>query len=98
DQGIVCCALLRAAGIPTVWVKSMDVPWIWDFKKGRPFEVWSGHAFLEIYLDRKWVLLDPGAKLIYTEYSPNMRILPGNRFAYHKGSDPKQMVTSLQWE
>ncbi len=98
DQGIVCGALLRAAGIPTVWVKTMDVPWIWDFKKGRAFESWSGHVFLEVYLDQQWVLLDPGAKLIYSEYSPEMRILPGNRFAYHKGSDPKQMVMSLQWE
>src|SRR5262245_5989247 len=98
DQGIICGALLRAAGIPTVWVKTMDVSWIWDFKQGRPFESWSGHVFIEVYLDRQWVLLDPGAKLIYREYSPAMRILPGNRFAYEKGSDPKQMVMSLQWE
>ena len=35
DYGIVCGVLLKAAGIPTVWVKTMDVAWIWDFKKGR---------------------------------------------------------------
>ena len=98
DQGLVCGALLRAAGIPTVWVKTMDVPWIWDLKKGREFTSWSGHVFLEIYLDHEWVLLDPGAKLIYRDYSPKMRILPGNRFAYDKGSDPKQMIMSLQRE
>ena len=97
DQGIVCGALLKAAGIPTIWVKTMDVPWIWDFKKGRTFKSWSGHVFLEIYLDHQWVLLDPGAKLFYDDYSPEMRILPGNRFAYHKGDDPKNMVMSLQW-
>lgn len=98
DQAIFCGVLLRSAGIPTVWVKTMDVEWIWDFKKKRPFGAWSGHVFLEIYLDGKWVLLDPGASTIYTDYSPHSRILPGNRFAYHKGSDPRQMVMSLQWE
>ena len=51
-------------------VKTMDVPWIWDFKKGRTYKSWSGHVFLEIYLDDQWVLLDPGAKLFYDDYSP----------------------------
>jgi hypothetical protein len=98
DQAICCGALLQSAGIPTVWVKTMDVEWIWDFKKKRPFNAWAGHVFLEIFLDGKWVLLDPGASTIYTDYSPKSRILPGNRFAYHKGTDPKRMVMSLQWE
>ncbi len=98
DQGIVCGVLLKSAGIPTVWVKTMDVPWIWNLKKDRPFTSWSGHVFLEVYVDDHWVLLDPGAKLIYIDYSPKSRILPGNRFAYHKGNDPKEMIMSLQWE
>ncbi len=98
DQAITCGALLRAAGIPTVWVKTMDVAWIWDFKQGRPFESWSGHVFLEVYVDGKWALLDAGAKMLYTNYSPQSRILPGNRFAYHKGNDPQRMIMSLQWE
>ncbi len=98
DQGIVCGVLLKAAGIPVVWVKTMDVSWIWDFKKGRPFKSWSGHVFLEVYVDKKWMLLNPGGKMLYKDYSPNARILPGNRFAYHKGNDPKKMIMSLQWE
>ena len=44
------------------------------------------------------MLLDPGASKIYVDYAPNSRFLPGNRFAYHKDTDPKQMVMSLQWE
>lgn len=98
DYAIACGVLLKSAGIPTVWVKTMDVPWIWDLKKGRPFQTWSGHVYLEIYIDKKWVLLDPGAKKIYVDYSPKARILPGNRFAYHKGNDPEKMIMSLQWE
>ncbi|QDT44611.1 Transglutaminase-like superfamily protein [Gimesia alba] len=98
DYAIVCGVLLKRAGIPTVWVKTMDVLWIWDLKQGRPFQTWSGHVFLEVYLDKQWVLLDPGARKLYPGYSPQSRILPGNRFAYHKGNDPKAMIMSLQWE
>jgi len=98
DQAIVCGVLLKSVGIPAVWVKTMDVPWIWDFKRKRQFKSWSGHVFLEIYIDEQWVLLDPGAAKIYLDYSTKSRILPGNRFAYHKGNDPKAMIMSLQWE
>jgi hypothetical protein len=98
DQGIVCGVLLKGAGIPAVWVKTMDVGWIWDFKKGRPFQSWSGHVFLEVFVNRKWSLLDPGGKTLYQDYSPKMRILPGRRFAYDKGNDPKAMIVSSQWE
>jgi hypothetical protein len=98
DYGIACGVLLKGAGIPVVWVKTMDVAWIWDFKRGRPFTSWSGHVFLEVYVNGKWALLDPGGKTLYQNYSPQMRILPGRRFAYHKGNDPKAMIMSSQWE
>lgn len=98
DQAIVCGVLLKAVGIPAVWVKTMDVAWIWDFKNGRPFQSWSGHVFLEVYIDRKWQLLDAGAGVLYGDYHPEARILPGNRFAYDKGNDPRTMILSLQWE
>ena len=98
DQGIVCGVLLKGAGIPAVWVKTMDVAWIWDFKKGRPFTSWSGHVFLEVFVNEKWSLLDPGGKTLYQDYTPKMRVLPGKRFAYDKGNDPKAMIMSSQWE
>jgi hypothetical protein len=98
DYSIVCGALLRSAGIPTIWVKTMDVDWIWALKKKKNWDAWKGHVFLEIYVEGRWVLFDPGAKTIYSDYSTSSRILPGNRFAYHKGDDPKQMVMSLDWE
>ena len=98
DEAIVCGVLLKGAGIPAVWVKTMDVSWIWDFKKDRPFKSWSGHVFLEVFVNGQWALLDPGARTLYREYTPQMRFLPGQRFAYDKGNDPKSMVMSLQWE
>jgi len=98
DYANACGALLQSAGIATVWVKTMDVDWIWEFKKSGPPETWSGHVFLEVWIDGEWMLLDPGATKLYNNYSTGSRILPGNRFAYHKGCDPKEMIMSLQWE
>ena len=98
DQATTCGALLQGAGIPTVWVKTMDIDWIWAFKRNGPPQTWSGHVYLEVYLDGKWVLLNPGEFRIYDNYSTDARILPGNRFAYHKGVDPFEMVMSLQWD
>lgn len=98
DYAITAGVLLKAADIPTIWVKSMDVEWIWDFKTGRKFSSWSGHVFLEIYIEDTWVLFDPTTQKIYKNYKPSMHILPGNRLAYHKGNDPKNMIMSLQWD
>ena len=56
DYGIVCGVLLKGANIPVVWVKTMDVAWIWDFKKGRSPKSWSGHVFLEVFVNGKWSL------------------------------------------
>lgn len=98
DQAIVCGVLLKAAEIPCIWVKTMDVPWIWDLKNERDFKAWSGHVFLEVFMDGQWMLLDPGSQTLFANYHPKARLFPGNRFAYDKGNDPKEMVMSLQWE
>jgi len=76
----------------------MDITWIRDFKRNQPFTTWSGHVFLEVYVDNCWMLLDPGGKRIYKNYSPKALILPGGRYAYDKGDTPKMMVMSLQWD
>ena len=98
DEAIFCGVLFKKAGIPTIWVKTMDLSWIRDFKSGRPTRTWSGHVFLEVHVNGRWMLLDPGARTIYQKYSPEARILPGDRFAYDKGDDPKAMIMSLQWK
>lgn len=98
DEAIVAAALLRANGIPTILVKTMDADWIQQYKNGKKFSTWSGHVFLEIYMDGQWALLNPGAEMIYEDYNPNNTLLPDWRIAYHKGLDPKAMIMSLQWE
>jgi hypothetical protein len=98
DHAVLFGSLTRAAGIPTVFVKTMDCDWIRAFVKGAEPETWSGHCFLEVHLDGRWALLDASAMRLYRDYDPSMRILPGPRYAYDKGHDPYAMVKSMRWE
>lgn len=99
DHAAVFGTLARAAGIPTIWVKTMDVTWIEAFRAGRSdVSSGSGHVFLEVWLDGRWALLDAQAMLLYRDYDVSARILPGNRFAYDKGDDPFALVLSCRWD
>ena len=98
DHALVFGALSRACGIPTVWVKTMDADWIREFRSTGTCTSWRGHVFLEVHLGGRWRLLDASGLRLYDDYDPAMRILPGNRYAYDKGGDPKEMVLSTDWE
>jgi len=92
-------AMARACGIPTVWVKTMDADWIRMFRRNRDeTRTWSGHVFLEVHLDGKWVLLDASQGVLYEDYDVRQRILPGDRYAYDKGGDPYDLILSTRWE
>ena len=98
DHAVVFTALVRACGIPTVFVKTMDADWIRDFCTGKPSSSWHGHIFLEVFVSGSWRLLDASALKIYEEYASAMRILSSDRFAYDKGCAPYLLVLSLDWE
>ena len=55
-------------------------------------------AFLEVFLGGKWQLLNASNLQLYDDYLPSTRILPGNRYAYDKGADPRELVLSPDWE
>jgi len=99
DHAAVFGTLARAAGIPTIWVKTMDVDWIREFKAApNAIRSWRGHVFLEVHLDGAWRLLDASAMRLYPSYDVEARLLPGNRLAYDKGGDPFELVLSCRWE
>lgn len=98
DYAVVYATLARAVGIPTVLVKTMDADWIRRFRAGPEPAVWSGHVFLEVWDGARWRLLDPEAQVLYDDYDPDARILPGERYAYDKGLDPFALVLSVRWE
>ncbi len=95
DRAVAIGTLLRALGVPTIWVKSMDVAWIADLNAGlaHPFR---GHVFLEVFVRGAWRLLDPVTERLYDAYDPSTHSMPGQRFAYDKGDDPFAMILSLR--
>ena len=98
DHALVFGALARACGIPTVWVKTMDADWIREFRQNGTCTTWRGHVFLEVFVRDKWRLLDASGKRLYDDYDPAARVLPGTRYAYDKGGDPKALILSTDWE
>jgi hypothetical protein len=98
DHALVFGALARSCGIPTVWVKTMDADWIREFRSKGACTSWRGHVFLEVHLGNRWRLLDASGMRLYDDHDPAMRILPGDRYAYDKGGDPKEVVLSTDWE
>lgn len=50
DHSVITGALTRACGIPTVWVKTLDLDWIREFRAGLR-STWRGHVFLTLFLD-----------------------------------------------
>ena len=102
EHALVYGSLTRACRIPTVWVKSLDVQWIREFRRSGDFDGGSGHVFLEVFIQGEWRLLDATEDLLYDEYNPSSRLLPGSaddsRYAYDKGGDPRELILSLDWE
>jgi hypothetical protein len=87
--------LARAAGIPTVWVETVDLAWIEGLRAGRTgVEQHRGHVFLEVHLDGRWWLLDPDTLMLHDGWSETERRYPGERYAFEKGDDPYDMVLS----
>ena len=98
DYAIVYASLARAAGVPCVFVKTMDADWIHEFVTTGTCQSWRGHVFLEVFIDGKWKLLEPTGVRLFDDYDTSARILPGNRWAYDKGGDPREIVLSVDWE
>src|SRR5262249_17073329 len=98
DTAVIFGALARALGVPTVWVKALDVSAIRiivhepDYS---PPSLWSGHVFVESFVDGRWRLVDPVELVIYDDYDHYAHLLPGDRWAYDKGDDPIALPLSL---
>jgi hypothetical protein len=99
DHAEIFGAIARACGVPTVWVKTLDLDWIAWFRAhpDQP-KSWNGHVFVEVNLDGKWRLYDASQKVLYDDYDVRQRILPGHRLAYDKGDDPYALLLSTRWD
>lgn len=76
DWGLVYVSLARELGYPTVVVDTLGLVWAKQFQSGErgPY---TGHVFVEVYVDGKWVLVDSTNNwYVETGYDPSNPILP----------------------
>lgn len=96
EYALLFANLLRAAGIPAVYVKSSRHEWIRKYVATGETDGFSGHVFLEVHVRGKWRLLEDQTLRIWDEYEPSDPELPGGLLAYEKGSDAYAMVNSTR--
>ncbi len=82
EYALLFANLLRAAGIPTVYVKSSRHEWIRKYVATGETDGFSGHVFLEVHVRGKWCLLEDQSLRIWDEYDPADPELPGALLAY----------------
>jgi hypothetical protein len=93
DRSVALGAMARAAGIPTVWVKTVPVAWIREFRRGaaRVEDARAG-VFLELHWDGRWHLLDCESLRLFEPHDPRAQLLPGDQWAYDRGADPRALL------
>jgi len=96
DHGLVLATLLRAAGLPTVFVSSVQKDWARDKTMGTAGRRYMGHVFLEVYTAGGWVLVDSTKPLLWKKYDPEERNLPRGYYLMSKGYDSWDMGITRQ--
>ncbi|MBD3181421.1 hypothetical protein GF312_03955 [Candidatus Poribacteria bacterium] len=78
DYALVYSAVAREIGYPAVMIRTSSIVWIKSFKtdeeEARPR---IGHVFVEVYLDNRWILIDPTNGWYFDEgYDPANPVIP----------------------
>lgn len=85
DIGTLLAPILRMNGIPTIYVQSAYSDWIKDLLENRDGKRRiRGHIFLEVFIEKQWVLIDFTNGYLYINYDYNDLNLPGGYFAFSK--------------
>jgi hypothetical protein len=88
DWGILFTTLARACGLPAIYVKAIKKSWARRWMEGDESGKHLGHVFIEVYVNKKWILVDSTTGFYYTKYKPSEPNLPRGHYAYSKSKDP----------
>jgi Transglutaminase-like superfamily len=75
DQAALFAAIIKEMGFPAVLVETTGINFSKEVLKN-PQAKPIGHVFVEVCLDNKWVLIDPGAGLFVLNYQPENPVIP----------------------
>ena len=85
NVGTIIAPILRANGIPTIYLQSARLDWVSDLIQNTDKKnSIRGHIFLEIFIDGEWLLFDSTSGHIYLNYDFNNLSLPKDYYAYSK--------------
>ena len=88
DYGVLFAALARAKGFEVNYIQTFNVDQIQSFQeKPETLIAASGHVFCEVWLNDKWILIDPQAAYLYRDYDPDNEYYPEGKVLYTKGLD-----------
>lgn len=78
DYALVFAAVVRELGYPAVMTRTSSIAWIKSFKvDGYGARPRVGHVFVEVHLDKKWILVDPtNGWYMEEDYEPANPVIP----------------------
>ncbi|HNW45720.1 MAG TPA: transglutaminase-like domain-containing protein [Elusimicrobiales bacterium] len=93
DTALLFSSVMRKLGHPALMADTAGLEWARTHEEGGGF---SGHVLAEVYLDGKWMLVDPASCRYIRDYDPENPVIPlvvgaetGGLYAMFKGVDPK---------
>lgn len=92
DNGLVFSCALRHFGFPSVMVDTAGIEWALVYNRNNPY---SGHVFIEVCVQGKWILLDSNSGEYIEDYDPYNPVIPITKrieskgyYVLYKGIDP----------
>jgi len=83
DHGLVLVSVLRRYGVPAVFVDATGIDWALRYPdQERSF---IGHIFVEVFLDKKWMVFDSTSGAYIRDYDPSNPVIPVTNPAESKG-------------
>ena len=96
---LVEVALIRALGLPARLVLTAEEGWIKRFQEDG-LSLISGHTFIEVLVEGRWLLVDPTFFVLYDNYQADRPCYPNRQLFVARGLDFHDMklrtITDLQ--
>lgn len=83
DYGLLFASLARDKGIPTIFLQTARIDWIYDRVRNMDSGI-TGHILIEVYIDGKWRLVDSTAGRYYPDYDYNNFSLNDGYYVFAK--------------
>ena len=86
DYGLAFISIAREKGIPSVFVQTGRIDWIYDRVRNNDKGI-TGHILVEVYLDGNWYLVDTTAGKLFLNYNRNNFSLNDGYYVFSKSLD-----------